>query len=145
MPSVREILKTKGSAVLSIGPRATALDAAVLMNGRKVGSLLVMDGQTVLGIVTERDLLQRVLAARQDPDTTLVEEVMTAEVLCCRPETTIEDARTVMKDRRLRHLPVVDDQGQLHGLISIGDLNAFEAHGNEMTIHVLTEYIHGRA
>jgi CBS domain-containing protein len=115
------------------------------MNGRKVGSLLVMEGQSVLGIVTERDLLERVLAARRDPAHTTVEQVMTAEVLCCRPETSIEDARTVMKERRLRHLPVVDENGELHGLISIGDLNAFEAHGKEATIHVLTEYIHGRA
>ena len=145
MPSIRDILRTKGAAVVSIGPNATTLEAAQLMNRHKVGSLLVMEGQAVLGIVTERDLLVRVLAARRDSAKTSVEEVMTAEVLCCRPETTIEDARTIMKDRRLRHLPVVDEEGELHGLISIGDLNAYEAHGNEVTIHVLTEYINGRA
>ena len=145
MATVREILRNKGSHVVSIGPEASALDAARLMNEKTVGSLLVMDGQNVVGIVTERDLLRRVLAERRDSAQTTVDEVMTAEILCCQPHTTIEEARLVMRDRRLRHLPVIDDAGQLHGLISIGDLNAFEAHSNEVTIHVLTEYIHGRA
>jgi len=145
MATVREILRNKGSHVVSIGPEASALDAARLMNEKMVGSLLVMDGQNVVGIVTERDLLRRVLAERRDSAQTTVDEVMTAEILCCQPHTTIEEARLVMRDRRLRHLPVIDDAGQLHGLISIGDLNAFEAHSNEVTIHVLTEYIHGRA
>jgi CBS domain-containing protein len=69
---------------------------------------------------------------------------MTTEVLCCRPHTTIDEARAVMKNRRVRHLPVLDDDG-LHGIVSIGDLNAYDAHSQEVTIHVLTEYIHGRA
>ncbi len=69
---------------------------------------------------------------------------MTAEVLCCQPHTSIDEARAVMMNRRVRHLPVVDDEGQLHGLISIGDLNAYDAYSKELTIHVMTEYIHGR-
>jgi CBS domain-containing protein len=116
----------------------------MLMNSHKVGSLLVMEGQTVVGIITERDLLERVLAGRRDPVQTSVVDVMTAEVLCCQPQTSIEEARAVMMNRRVRHLPVVDDDGQLHGLISIGDLNAYEAYSQEQTIHVMTEYIHGR-
>lgn len=143
MATVREIISKKGPQILSIEPSASALDAAMLMNSHKVGSLLVMDDQTVVGIITERDLLERVLAGRRDPVKTSVEEAMTAEVLCCQPDTSIEEARAVMKNRRVRHLPVVDDEG-LHGLISIGDLNAFEAHSQEVTIHVMTEYIHGR-
>ena len=69
---------------------------------------------------------------------------MTSEVLCCQPHTSIEEARAVMKNRRVRHLPVLDDDGQLHGVISIGDLNAFEAFSQEQTIHVMKEYIQGR-
>jgi CBS domain-containing protein len=144
MCTVREILSNKERWVASIGPQASALDAAVTMNRGKVGSLMVMDGDNVVGIITERDLLQRVLAEQRDASKTLVEEVMTTEVLCCQPHTTIEEARAVMKNRRVRHLPVVDHEG-LHGVISIGDLNAYEAHSQEVTIHVLTEYIHGRA
>jgi CBS domain-containing protein len=144
MAAVQEILTKKGRQILSIGTRASSLDAAMLMNSHKVGSLLVMEGQTVVGIITERDLLERVLAGRRDPAQTLVEDVMTAEVLCCQPQTSIEEARAVMMNRRVRHLPVVDDDGQLHGLISIGDLNAYEAYSQEQTIHVMTEYIQGR-
>jgi signal-transduction protein with cAMP-binding, CBS, and nucleotidyltransferase domain len=144
MATVREILMNKGSWVASIGPRVSALEAALAMNRHKVGSLMVMDGETAIGILTERDLLQRVLAEQRDAAKTPVEDVMTTEILCCQPHTTIEEARAVMKNRRVRHLPVVDQDG-LHGLISIGDLNAYEAHSHEVTIHVLTEYIHGRA
>ncbi|HUE17157.1 MAG TPA: CBS domain-containing protein [Planctomycetaceae bacterium] len=144
MAAVQEILTKKGRQILSIGTHASSLDAAMLMNSHKVGSLLVMEGQTVVGIITERDLLERVLAGRRDPVQTSVVDVMTAEVLCCQPQTSIEEARAVMMNRRVRHLPVVDDDGQLHGLISIGDLNAYEAYSQEQTIHVMTEYIHGR-
>jgi len=144
MATVQEILTKKGQQILSIGTRETALGAAQLMNRHKIGSLLVMDEQTVVGIITERDLLERVLVGRRDAADTSVEEVMTSEVLCCQPHTSIEEARSVMKNRRVRHLPVVGEDGQLRGLISIGDLNAHEAFSQEQTIHVMTEYIQGR-
>jgi CBS domain-containing protein len=144
MATVQEILANKRQQLLSVGPRESALDAAILMNRHKIGSLLVMEDQAVIGIITERDLLQRVLAERRDPARTLVDEVMTSEVLCCHPDTSIDEARTVMKNRRIRHLPVVSSDGRLQGLISIGDLNAFDAHSQELTIHVMTEYIQGR-
>jgi CBS domain-containing protein len=144
MCTVREILSSKNPGVATIGPRASALDAALAMNQQKVGSLMVLDGDRVVGIITERDLLQRVLAEQRDAAKTSVEDVMTTEILCCQLQTTIDEARSVMKNRRVRHLPVVDDEG-LHGVISIGDLNAYDAHSQEVTIHVMTEYIHGRA
>jgi CBS domain-containing protein len=144
MAAVHEILKQKGHQILSIGARESALEAARLMNRHKVGSLLVMQNETVVGIITERDLLERVLVGRRDPAKTTVEDVMTSEVLCCTPHTDIEEARAVMKNRRVRHLPVLGDDGELHGVISIGDLNAYNAFSQEQTIHVMTEYIHGR-
>ena len=144
MCTVREILSSKNPGVATIGPRESALDAALAMNQQKVGSLMVLDGDRVVGIITERDLLQRVLAEQRDAAKTSVEDVMTTEILCCQLQTTIDEARSVMKNRRVRHLPVVDDEG-LHGVISIGDLNAYDAHSQEVTIHVMTEYIHGRA
>jgi CBS-domain-containing membrane protein len=70
---------------------------------------------------------------------------MTTEMVCCQPHTPLEEARGVMKNRRIRHLPVLDEAMQLCGLISIGDLNAWETHDHELTIHVLQEYIYGRA
>ena len=144
MATVKDILAVKGPHVLSIGPSDTVLDAARLMNERKIGSLIVMDEGRLIGIITERDMLQRVLVTRRDPAGVSVGEVMTTEVLCCQPHTTIEEARGVMKNRRIRHLPVLDDGERLLGLISIGDLNAHQAHDHEQTIHVLETYIYGR-
>jgi CBS domain-containing protein len=144
MATVKDILAVKGSHVLSIGPEATALDAAVLMNRHKVGSLVVESGGRLIGIISERDILTRVVVPRLDPGQALVQDVMTTEVVCCQLHTPLEEARGVLKNRRIRHLPVVDDAKQLIGLISIGDLNAHEAHDHEFTIHVLQEYIQGR-
>jgi CBS domain-containing protein len=145
MATVRDILAVKGSHVLSIGPEASVLDAALVMNEHKVGSLVVMSGGNVIGIITERDILQRVVVPRLDSGHTLVQEVMTTELVCCQPHTPLEEARGVLKNRRIRHLPVVDEDRRLLGMISIGDLNAHEAHDHEVTIHVLQEYIYGRA
>jgi len=144
MATVRDILAVKGSHVLSIGPEATVLDAAVLMNEHKVGSLVVMSGGQLIGIISERDILTRVVVPRLDPGQALVRDVMTVEVVCCQPYTQLEEARGVLKNRRIRHLPVVDAANELLGLISIGDLNAYDAHDHEFTIHILQEYIHGR-
>jgi CBS domain-containing protein len=145
MSTVRDILVTKGLHVQSIGPRATVLDGALLMNEHKIGSLVVMDGGRVIGMFTERDILERVVVPRRDPGETTVAEVMTNEVICCRPHTLLDEARGVMKNRRIRHMPVLDDDDQLHGLISIGDLNAHAMHEHESTIYVLEQYIYGRA
>jgi CBS domain-containing protein len=144
MATVREILIAKGSQVLSIGREATVLEAALLMNEHKVGSVAVMAGGEVAGMFTERDVLRRVVGERRDPAATTVAEVMTREVLCCTPETTIEEARGVMMNRRIRHLPVLDDHRQLQGMISIGDLNAHHLTSQEHTIHLLHEYLYGR-
>jgi CBS domain-containing protein len=145
MATVRDILAVKGSQVLSIGREATVLDAAVLMNEHKVGSLVVMSGGQLIGIISERDILTRVVVPRLDPGQTLVQDVMTMEVVCCQPHTDLEEARGVLKNRRIRHLPVLDEAKQLCGIVSIGDLNAHQAHDHEFTIHILQEYIHGRA
>ncbi|MBL8848302.1 MAG: CBS domain-containing protein [Planctomycetaceae bacterium] len=144
MPTVRDILARKGNHVLTIGPQATILDAACLMNEHKVGCLLVTHNDEIAGILTERDLLERVVAQCRQPDTMAVREAMTTDVLYCRPHTELDEVRSMMKEYRLRHLPVADLQGVLHGMISIGDLNAWEVQSHEATITVLTEYIHGR-
>jgi CBS domain-containing protein len=145
MATVSDILAVKGSDVRAIGPETTVYEAAVKMNEGKIGSLAVLLDDRLAGIITERDILQRVVAERRDPSTTTVADIMTSEVVCCRPHTSIEEARGVMMTRRIRHLPVLDDQGNLRGMISIGDLNAHEAHSQERTIHLLHEYIYGYA
>lgn len=143
MATVKEILENKGSEVLSIGKTATVLDAALLMNEHRVGALVIVDRRQVVGIFTERDVLQRVVGVRQDPAATSIDQVMSTEVSCALPETTIKEARAVFKNRRIRHLPVIDRNNQLVGLISIGDLNAYEANTQETTIHFLHEYLFG--
>jgi CBS domain-containing protein len=143
MATVRDILSRKGNHIESIAPRSTVFDAAVCMNEKKIGALLVLDQSRLIGIVTERDILQRVVAQRRDAAETLVEEVMTTEVACCQSDTSLEEARGVMKNRRIRHLPVVDSDERLLALISIGDLNAYQTTTQEQTIHLLHEYIYG--
>ena len=93
---------------------------------------------------TERDVLTRVVAEGRDPTRTLVEEVMSTDVAYCRPETELDEVGAMMRQRRIRHLPVCAGEGDLKGLISIGDINAWHADGQATTIHYLNEYIYGR-
>jgi CBS domain-containing protein len=141
--TIREILSRKPSHVITIHPEATVFEAADKMNQYKIGSLLVAEDERLVGIFTERDILVRVVGQRRDVDETLVRDVMTTEVACARPHTTIDEARSVMKNRRIRHLPVCEEDGHIDGLISIGDLNAWDNDGREMTIHLLEQYIYG--
>ena len=145
MSTVRDLLAMKGSHVLSVGPDASALDAAYLMNEHRVGALVVLDGGKLAGIITERDFLRKVVGERRDPAETPVHAVMSREVVCCQAHTSLDEARTVLKNRRFRHLPVVDECEALVGIISIGDLNAHQTHEQEHTICILQDYIAGRA
>jgi CBS domain-containing protein len=144
MAHVRDILVKKGSGVLTTGKESTVLEAAILMNEHKVGALVVLEGGRIAGMFTERDVLRRVVGQLRDPAHTPVAEVMTAEVVCCRPETSLDEARGSMMSRRIRHLPVIDDREEMVGLISIGDLNAHERTSHEQTIYLLQEYVYGR-
>jgi len=142
--TVKNILGNKGAHVVSVGPGATVLEAALLMNDHKIGALVVTEAGRLVGIFTERDVLRRVVGEARNPTATRVADVMTAEVVCCAPETTLEEAAGVMKNRRIRHLPVLDGDGRLLGLVSIGDLNAQQVHAQEQHIHLLNEYLYGR-
>jgi CBS domain-containing protein len=144
MATVMAILANKGPQVLTIGPDATVLQAALLMNEHEVGALVVTAGEGIAGMFTERDVLRRVVGEQRDPTATRVGDVMTVEVACCTPETTIDEARGAMKNRRIRHLPVAN-AGRLCGLVSIGDLNAYQMTSQEHTIHLMHEYLYGRS
>ena len=144
MANIASILAEKGSEVLTICKSATVLDAAHLMNKHKCGSLLVTEDSKLLGIITERDVLSRVVAAERDPSATPVLAVMTQKISVCTPQTSIDEARTLMRNLRIRHLPVVDENENIIGLISIGDLNAHRLQGQEQTIHLMHEYIYGQ-
>src|ERR1051325_4572783 len=146
MPSVMDILADKGTDVYTISPMATVLEATHAMNDQKIGALVVKDGGgRGMGIFTERDVLRRVIAAEKSPKAGRVGEVMTRDVVCCPPDADIDEASRIMRDRHVRHLPVCDGDGNLLGLISIGDLNAYHASSQEAQIHFLNEYVYGRA
>ena len=145
MPTVRSVLSDKGSQVFTIHPGATVLEAVNKMNEHKVGSLVVMEGEHVAGIFTERDVLRRVVGEQLSPSEARVDQVMTSDVVCCGPQAELDEVGAIMKNRRIRHVPVCGDGGSLIGLISIGDLNAYNASNQEATIHFLNEYIYGRA
>jgi CBS domain-containing protein len=145
MTRLGELLAYKGNQVFTIEPEATVLAAAELMNQHRIGCLLVCEGTRIHGILSERDILQRVVAARRDPSTTTVAEVMTVHVIFASPDMPIEQAQRIMMEKRIRHLPVVSGDGQLCGMISIGDLNAWEARSKDATIHWLQEYIYGQS
>ncbi len=144
MATVRDILSIKGTHVFSIGVRATVLDAAQIMNHHKIGSLVVLEQDQVVGILTERDVLRRVVVERLDPGETFVEDVMTTDLLCCTMDTTIDEVGEIMRERRVRHIPVIDPERMICGLISLGDLNAHYSGVQEQTIHHLSEYLYGR-
>lgn len=114
------------------------------MDQHAVGALLVTDGGRLCGIFTERDVLRRVVAAERNPAATYVRDVMTTNMACAAPNTSVDDARSIFKAHRIRHLPIVGADGELIGVISIGDLNAHLANDREVTLHFLNEYLHGR-
>ncbi|MDP9174922.1 MAG: CBS domain-containing protein [Planctomycetota bacterium] len=144
MPTVADLVSIKGSRIHTVSPDASVLDAIRRMNQHQIGALVVMSNGRVTGMFTERDVLRRVMAEMLPPEAVTVAQVMTNEVICCPPDMDIEDVSRIMTDRKIRHLPVCDADGELHGLISIGDLNAFYASSQEQTINYLTDYIYGR-
>lgn len=143
MPTVLELIESKGGQIFSVPPEATAMEAIRRMNHHQIGALVVMTGDSVVGMFTERDVLRRIVAESRSPMEVSVAEVMTTDVICCEHDTDIADASEIMKQRRIRHLPVCRD-GRMLGMISIGDLNAFYASHQEQTILYLQDYIYGR-
>jgi CBS domain-containing protein len=137
---IRHILAHKGPHVHAIDPQATVSQAVEVMNELRIGSLVVVDGEELVGIFTERDVLRRVVAACVDPRTALVESVMTRELVTIEPDTSIAIAMSLITEHRCRHLPVVED-GRLLGLVSSGDLTAWLVSDQQQTIWDLYFYI----
>ena len=145
MDTVRDVLAVKGGDVLTIPATATVLDATRRMNEHKVGAIVATDpAGNIVGIVSERDVLRRVVAEQRDPATTPINAVMTERVVCCPLDTDLHEVQALMRNQRIRHLPVVED-GRLVGMVSIGDVNAHFAADREVHIHYLHDYLFGRA
>ena len=122
MTAVADILKSKSdNTVHATAPGDSVLDALQRMAEKRIGALLVMEGETIVGIVTERDYARKIALLGRTSAATLVRDVMTADVMYVRPTQTSQECMALMTEHRLRHLPVVDG-ARLVGLISIGDL-----------------------
>lgn len=138
---LHRVLDGKGRQVERIDASATVIAAVGLMNDRNLGSVVVFDGETLVGIFTERDVLVRVVGARRDPTTLRVREVMTSKLFTVEPTTTVEQALALMSTVPCRHLPVVED-GRVVGLVSQGDLTRWVIRDQARAIVDLTDYIH---
>jgi signal-transduction protein with cAMP-binding, CBS, and nucleotidyltransferase domain len=134
-----EILEEKGGDVLEISAEASVLEAVQAMVENNVGSLLVKDAGEVVGIVTERDYLRRVTLQGRTEEAP-VSEIMSSPLVVATRETTIDECMALMTDRRIRHVPVVEE-GNVVGLVSIGDLVKFKSKLQTFEIQFLNDYI----
>lgn len=142
MKLIQHLLDAKGTEIISVARDASVFDAIKLMADRAVGSLLVMDGSELIGIVTERDYARKVILKGRSSETTEVGEIMTVEVVTAETGQTVNECMSLMTERRIRHLPVVAG-GAVIGIISIGDLvNAIISDQKE-EIEQLEQYISG--
>lgn len=141
MEHVSDILDEKGSEVLSIDGDATVFDAIKRMVEANVGSLLVFEGGRLAGIVTERDYLRRVALEGRTEKETAVREIMTAPLVYVTPDTTLDECMAVVTERRIRHLPVLDADREVLGVVSIGDLVKYRSKQQDVQIRLLTDYI----
>ena len=142
MKTVKEILEAKGTEIWSVQPSDTVLNSLRLMADKGIGSLLVMDGEKLMGIVTERDYARKVILEGKSSKDTSVSDVMTSKVLCVSPERTVDECMALMTDKRARHLPVVDHK-RVVGVVSIGDLVKTLINEQQILIDQLQHYISG--
>ena len=143
MGRVRNILVGKGHAVYAVHPESTVYEALNVLVDRNVGALVVVDNNKFLGIFSERDYARRVILKGRASKETTIREIMTEHPITVTEDDTIEDCMCKMTDKRIRHLPVVDDEGSLIGLISIGDVVKFIMDEQKNIIENLESYIHG--
>lgn len=140
--AIATLLAQKSGAVFTVPATVTVAEAVREMNTRKVGSVLVMDGPRLAGIFTERDVLRRVVGEGLDPRATPITQVMTASVLTITPAATVQQVMELFTEKRLRHLPVVEN-GRVSGIISIGDVSRWVAALHRVEAESLRRYIAG--
>ena len=140
MKTIKEILDDKGHDVSIIGPEETVLDALKLMAEKELGALVVMEEGKLKGLISERDYARKVILKGRTSLETKVREVMTQKVVCATLRRTAEEVMAVMTEKRVRHLPVIDDR-QVVGLVSIGDLVKAIISDQQFVIEQLEKYI----
>lgn len=142
MYTVKEILRDKGSLYFSVSSRESVFNALKLMAEKNVGSLLVMDEEKLVGILSERDYARKIILQSKSSRETPVGDLMTREMFYVSPDDTIEECMTLMTDRRVRHLPVLENN-QVAGIISIGDVVKHIISEQQFTIQQLKKFISG--
>lgn len=140
MTTVKDLLARRSGDLLTAAPGTNVLQAAELMNQHGTGSVLVTENDCLVGIFTERDLMRRVVAAHRNAATTPLSEVMTTALVTCTPDATASDCGALMSERRIRHLPVVEND-RVQGVITTGDLLAHELREKEATIQQLEAFV----
>jgi CBS domain-containing protein len=137
---VRDILARKGRDVYWVSPEDTVFEAVARLSQRHVGALLVMDGDQLVGVISERDYARRVILEHRSSESTLVKEIMTSEVFCVPESASIDECMALMTEKHVRHLPVMRDE-RVVGVLSIGDVVEASIHEKDIMIEQLQKYI----
>jgi CBS domain-containing protein len=140
--TIKQLLDEKGSDIWSIGPKETVLQAIKEMAEKEIGSLVVLDHGKLVGIISERDYARKVILKNKASHDTTVEEIMNTPVVCGRLNQTVDECMALITDKRVRHLPIID-QDQVIGVISIGDLVKSIIAEQQFVIEQLEHYISG--
>lgn len=143
MTTIRQLLRQKGNTVFSISPNDTVSDALRKMAEKDVGALIVMDGERLAGIISERDYARKVFLQGRASPTTRVQEIMSTMILYAEPTQAVAECMAIMTARRVRHLPVLEGE-RLIGVISIGDLVKSIIGDQKFMIDQLEHYLHGQ-
>jgi len=143
MNIVKQILQTKGDQIWSVSPQTSIYDGLQLMADKEIGALLVIENGEIVGIFSERDYARKVILKGKSSKNTMIGEVMTKRVLCVHPSTTVNECMALMTQKKIRHLPVMEDD-VLIGFISIGDVVKSIISEQEYLIEHLENYIIGR-
>ena len=142
MTTVKSVLHAKGNIIWSVAPDETVFDALKIMAEKNIGALLVMQKEKVVGVFSERDYARKIVLKGESSHTTAVKDVMTSGVLSVNPEQSIDECMALMTNKHVRHLPVIEN-GNLIGLVSIGDIVKTIISEHEYTIKQLENYITG--
>ncbi len=141
MRSVRQLLESKPPEIFAIGPDAPVIDAIRLMAQKQVGALVVLDGSALAGMLSERDYARKIVLEGRSSKDTPVREIMTAEVVTIGLEHSVQSCMQLVTERRIRHLPVVDRDGAVLGVVSIGDLVKAVIEDQQLELDQLQRYI----
>ncbi len=142
MKTIKQLLEYKGNEIITISPESSVYDAIKIMADHHIGSLMVMENDRLLGIITERDYSRKVILKGKSSPDTAVKDIMSTNVLCTKPDQTVEEAMALMTEKRVRHLPVVENSNVI-GIISIGDLVKTIISEQKYIIEQLEHYING--